>query len=462
MKKKTIVHFETLGCKLNQIESESASQSFIDSGFGVDVTSITSSTPINNDIFLCIINTCTVTSKAEQKARRLIRLLLEKCPNATILITGCYAEVESIFLQSIDSRIAVLKGTAKDAIVDLPTFIKIENLQNETTLNCTTRIRDFCNGITLKKANFKLSTDSFHKHTRASIKIQDGCNNNCAYCRIHIARGESVSLSVKTVIDRVKLLEANGQHEVILTGVNLSQYKSEYNDVLFDFADLLRILLKETSTIAFRISSLYPERVDEALCKILVSQRIRPHFHLSVQSGSDSILFAMHRPYKALQVIEAAKRLREIKPNCFLACDIITGFPGETDDDFIKTKELCKQCDFTWIHCFPFSPRPGTEAFSMKKQIPQSIAGQRVTELTLFAVEQKKKYLSKLIGTRATAIIEKRKRLPLRAVTENFIHIELEKVDIQGGTQVKIEFTGVKALGSQTESVEATAKIIEN
>ena len=172
-----------------------------------------SASAVNKDIFLCILNTCTVTSKAEQKARRIIRLLLEKCPNATILVTGCYAEVESIFLKSIDPRIAVLKGTAKDAIVELPNFLISEKIisaetgselaNEEIKTNIHSNIQKFCQSTTLKKATFKLSADSFQKHTRASIKIQDGCSNNCAYCRIHIARGESVSLPVEQVIERV-------------------------------------------------------------------------------------------------------------------------------------------------------------------------------------------------------------------------------------------------------------------
>ena len=225
--------------------------------------------------------------------------------------------------------------------------------------------------------------------------------------------------------------------------------------------------MKKTTTIAFRISSLYPERVDDALCKVIVSNRIRPHFHLSVQSGSDSILKAMNRPYKSNDVIEATKRLRKIKPNCFLACDIITGFPGETEEDFNNTKDLCEKCDFTWIHCFPFSPRPGTPAFSMKNKVPQNISNGRVKELTEFAIKQKKAYLDNLIGTTTTAIIEKRKKLPLKAVTDNFIHVEIisdkkesqELLNTLGGKQVFITFSETCTTGSQTEATEAKAYI---
>lgn len=463
---RTTIHFETLGCKLNQIENESIARAFIEAGFVCSMGGLTAKSNIDHDTKLCIINTCTVTSKAEQKARRIFRLLLEKFPNAAIIVTGCYAEVEPILIEKIDSRIAVLKGTAKDALADYPKIIKtyFENNKEYTTLDFVNYLKVNFSKITLTKSTFKLSTDSFIHHSRASIKIQDGCGNNCSYCRIHIARGNPVSLPAAEVINRVIQLEEANQEEVVLTGVNLSQYRSKYeienNKDYLDFADLLKILLEKTSKIKFRISSLYPDRVDDTLAPLLKHERICPHFHLSVQSGSNNILKAMNRTYQRDVIFEAVKKLREAKPNCFIACDVIAGFPGETEKDFADTLEMCKICDFTWIHAFPFSPRPGTEAYNMKNKVPESTTKERVKELTDFSIKSKNRYLSLLIGNEISGIVEKRRFPDLRVVTDNFIHTKITNssdftTKDLGGKRVVVKITGICNNSSQTEAPEA-------
>lgn len=508
------VHFETLGCKLNQIESESIARAFTDAGFSSDMKPYTAKTPLNEETCLCIVNTCTVTAKAEQKARRLIRLLLEKCPYAIVLVTGCYAEVEPDEIRKLDERVAVLRGTKKDVLADLPEALTAPFRKNdaghelhdaslpekccipdsarklEALLDELLALRQQTPEDALRHSSFALCTDTFMQHSRASLKIQDGCNNNCAYCRIHIARGPSVSLPAADVLSRVRLLEEAGQREVVLTGVNLSQYAGstaglEGNDVcglnlsgalrnnfirpFVDFAGLLRLLLDNTESISFRISSLYPDRVDDGMCAVIKDKRIRPHFHLSVQSGSNAVLHAMNRPYKAEDVVRAARRLRELKPDCFLACDVITGFPGESEEDFEQTVSMCREADFSWIHVFPFSARPGTSAYKMRPQIPQSISGKRAERLTVIAREQKKKYLAGFEGKELTAIVEKRRVDELRAVTENFIHVRLAPIHSViedsarlGGKEVKVRMTKVLETRSQTEDVEAEGIILKN
>lgn len=427
------IHFETLGCKLNQIESESVARSFIDANFSAQMENSTAEGKTNKETILCIINTCTVTSKAEQKARRIFRLLLQKFPNAILIITGCYAQLDGLFIESMDERIIVLPGQKKDFLVFLPQF-----LQENPSILAPTSFIERKNAIktffTTKNQHFSenneheflLSTDTFLQHSRASIKIQDGCNNHCTYCRIRLARGKSISLSPTTILERIKKLEENNQQEVVITGVNLSQYAHHFDDgTSCDLASLLDFILKNTKNIAIRISSLYPQRVDSALCEILNSPRIQPHFHLSIQSGSEKILSVMNRPYKKEHILKAIERIRTIKPEAFLACDIIVGFPGETEEDFLQTYELCKQCNFSWIHIFPFSPRPGTEAFSMQNQIPSAIKNERVKKLTQLAEKQNEEYLQLFVGKNRPAIIEKRTSSVLKGVTDNFIHFEV-------------------------------------
>jgi threonylcarbamoyladenosine tRNA methylthiotransferase MtaB len=470
------IHFETLGCKLNQIESESAANSFFCEGFSVSSKPLTREAGEQKDVLLCIINTCTVTGKAEQKARRLINLILDICPLCPVLVTGCYAELDADLIQSIHERIIVLPGTQKGQLTNIAPLVRGyaaeaglfqgEKFDKEKSAALTEHLRKKIKEISIKDGQqqtaFNLSTDNFFQHSRSSIKIQDGCNNFCTYCRIRLARGKSVSLDTKVIIERVRQLEAAGHREVIITGVNLSQYISSYENRTINIADLLSVLINKTEHISFRISSLYPERVDDELCAILKNERIRPHFHLSVQSGSDRILKLMKRPYHAHQVAEAVGRLRAVKEDAFIACDIISGFPGETEEDFFETQKMCRDLNFTWIHAFPFSARPGTEAFTMKPTVGAQTASKRVLLLTGMAKEQKEAFVQTMMGKNYKAIVEKRQTLPLRAVTENFIHTELiipETFDPESikGKEVMVKITEKSTLSN----CEAKAIYIE-
>jgi threonylcarbamoyladenosine tRNA methylthiotransferase MtaB len=250
-----------------------------------------------------------------------------------------------------------------------------------------------------------------------------------------------VSLDGDEVIARVKKIEDAGWGEVILSGVNLSQYRSGGGD----FAGLLERLLAETDRIAIRIGSLYPERVDDAILPALAHGRICPHFHLSVQSGSDRILKAMRRPYAADAVIRATQRLRSIKENPFLACDIITGFPGETDEDFAQTLDLCERAGFAAIHAFPFSPRPGTEAWEMKPRIPERVAGERVARLTALAEKNLRAYGEYWIGRTVSAVAEETPEgKPVTAVTENYLSVTLAADSrlVPRGKRILVTITG--------------------
>ena len=435
------IRIETLGCRLNQIESESAAKLFTDKNFSVSMQGISSTSEEDKETLICIINTCTVTQKAEQKARRLIRLILKKYPNATLIVTGCYAQVAETQIESIDKRICVLGGQIKSRLSSVPDLLLKSDRNLWNPIDFAESLRKKIVAVPLIKPgfpeeSFKLSTSAFLSHSRASLKIQDGCNCNCSYCAIHIARGHSVSLDVQSAIDRVKELEEKGHDEVVLTTVNIGQYKGAYKDGFCDFSELLQLLLLNTKTIRFRISSLYPEIVNEKFCRVISDERVQPHFHISVQSGSNKILGLMNRQYKAENVIAACNMLKEAKQNPFLACDIITGFPGESDEDFEETMKLCRACDFAWVHAFPYSERPGTAAATMKGKVPQSVSGQRAKEITDWAIAQKIKYVEKFVGDQMTAVLETAKkpalvsntakaRMIYHAVTENFIHCEI-------------------------------------
>lgn len=452
------IRIETLGCRLNQIESESAARFFLDSGFSVDMKGVTSTTEPDLETRLCILNTCTVTQKAEQKARRIIRLQLKKYPASCLLVTGCYAQLNPSEIKAIDSRIAVLGGQIKSRIAEVPLLLKNFLSQGQWKADSFSElINRKLSSVPAEKlgfpeASFKLSTSSFISHSRASLKIQDGCNNNCSYCAIHFARGHSVSIPVETALERVKELEEKGNDEVVITTVNIGQYRSEYNGEIFNFTKLLNFLLENTKKIAFRISSLYPEVVTDDFCAVIKNPRVRPHFHISVQSGSDSVLGRMNRVYKRDAVIQACKKLRLAKDNPFLACDIITGFPGETDSDFAETLDLCNKCSFAWVHAFPYSERPETPAAAMKPKVPQSVSGERAKKITDFAINSKINYVNLFVGKEMDAILETVRRpvamraaggtLIYHAVTENFIHCEIitnQPLTVNKTVRIRIE-----------------------
>lgn len=433
------IHFETLGCRLNQVESEGAARFFSDAAFSVTMEPFTAKS-FDESVILCVVNTCTVTAKAEQKARRIIRMLLKCCPNSAVAVTGCYAQLNQKEIMAIDERVCVLGGQHKGSLADLPPLLK--NLLEEKPGLSGSEISREIQKIFDKENNssernvitspFRLATETFINHSRSSLKIQDGCNCVCTYCRIRLARGKSVSLAASEVIERVKKLEEAGQSEVVITTVNIGQYVSEYEGKVVRFAEVLELVLANTQKIGIRISSLYPEIVNEKLAGVLENPRVRPYFHISVQSGSDAVLAKMKRPYKIEAVYRATELLRKAKKNPFLACDIIAGFPGESDEDFDLTLKMLSECGFTYVHAFPFSPRPGTEAFKMRPMVPNYITDKRIAALEDFNKKSKTAYINSFVGQTLPAVCETvhrakvfKDRLVVHAVTENFLHCQL-------------------------------------
>lgn len=429
------VRIETLGCRLNQTESEGLAFLFAKMGFYVFSQETGNTKERNlNSIFLCIVNTCTVTSKAEQKARRLIRLLLKTHKSAIILVTGCYAELDSLKIENIDERIVTFSGKKKDVLAKLPLYLK-EHLikKKENAFFTYSFIKDVLirfknevlenylklNSNTKFTPIFNLSSPTFMFHSRATLKVEDGCNNACTFCRIRLARGKAISLPLKEAVKRLKEIEDMGASEVVITGVNLSQYKSEGKT----FPYLLESLLEETKNIKIRISSLYPEIITKEIISIIKHKRICPHFHLSIQSGSDEILKKMGRLYRKKNIYKAVERIREAKEKPFIGSDIITGFPSEDEECFLQTKTMCEELSFTGIHAFPFSPRPGTMAFSMKQKVSERTACERVEILNEIAKVNYVAYLKSCEGDKVFAVVEVSHDNKLFVTTENYLHL---------------------------------------
>ncbi|MCL2412247.1 MAG: tRNA (N(6)-L-threonylcarbamoyladenosine(37)-C(2))-methylthiotransferase MtaB [Treponema sp.] len=391
-----LVH--TLGCKVNQLESEAIIDAFLQAEFEQLIVSGDVDSPT-----IVIVNTCTVTSKADQKARRIIRKVLRDYPDSCVIVTGCYAKLDKEELLELednaDRRLFVID---KNEILKLPRYIN----QDE---NPSARIKQFLlsNSRTPVLASpltnvFEFNPQRFSNHTRSFLKIQDGCGNKCTYCKIRLARGQSVSLESELVLERLRILEKD-KNEAVLAGVNISQY---HDNTVKNLAGLLDYLLCGTEKIALRLPSLSPDVIDEALAKILTHKRIRAHFHLSIQSFSQKVLEKMGRSYNADTIEKACNLLRKVKDDPFLACDIITGFPGETEEEFDKTYSLCKKLDFAWIHVFPYSKRQGTPAYSFAETVQTGEKSRRVKKLAELAHNGKENYVRRWLGRDVDVLIE--------------------------------------------------------
>jgi len=429
----------TLGCKLNQLESEAITDSFRKAGFRLVPWDSCSKNPR-----IIIVNTCTVTSKADQKARRMIRKLLNENPESCVIVTGCYAQLDTEEIMSLEDQtdyaerdagrrlfvigegegtaLAAAAAAAKSTLLELPQYLL--GVTSSEPLPCL--LESWIQNIALTAGNdsfFDYKPEDFSFHSRAYLKIQDGCDNNCAYCRVRLARGPSVSLNHEAVLDRLRAFEAKGCAEIFITGVNITQYW----DNGIDLAGLLELLLEGTSAIALRLSSLEPECIDMRLASTLGHPRIRPHFHISAQSGSDAILKRMRRAYNLRTLENAITLLRSVKDNPFLACDIIAGFPGETGAEFAKTLAFCEETRFAWIHAFPYSKRPGTAAFSFTDPVRDLDKTKRVQALGELALRGKREYAKAWLGKELSAVVEKHNSGPAqkqcRAVSENYLKL---------------------------------------
>ncbi len=423
------VGFYTLGCKLNQCETEAMADTFVASGH--------EAVGIEEPADLYIINTCTVTSKSEQKARRIIRKILVERGPSPVVVTGCYAQVERENLESLGDRVFAVSLDDKDRVLDLPPLLS--EVRTGVPLASVLEVWRECKDLPpVPGRRFRFSAGRFSFHTRAFLKIQDGCDNRCTYCRVRIARGPSVSLDAGEAVSRFRALEDAGYGEIVLTGVNISSYRSGTRDL----RGLLSDFIEAGTGARIRLSSLEPDAISRDLARVLAEPRICPHFHLPLQSGSDPVLARMARRYRTADVVSAAGLLREAKTDPFLAADLITGFPGESDEDQKNTLRLVEDLDISGLHVFPFSPRPGTAAFTMKPKVPERISRDRAETIRGFADTALDRYLRRQVGKRLDSICEEYDAAlgAWMFLSDNYLPVALFPREGQG----KAEFRGTR------------------
>jgi len=403
------VYVYTLGCRVNQCESEAVAQAFVQNGHEVLKSAL------NAD--LVVVNTCTVTSKAEQKARRVIRLFAE---NSVTLVTGCYAQVNAPEIEALSENVVVLPLTRKAELLKLPAYIESSDKSLFETIKIFAKENKQVSSV------FDYAPTGFTYHCRSYLKIQDGCDNNCGFCRVHIARGKSTFLDSDTVIRRALEIEKNGYHEIVLTGVNLDMYDHAGHGL---GGLLLKMLPQLGSDIRIRLSSLEPDHIDDRLLEALSDFRMQPYFHIPIQSASDRVIKRINRHYSSEHLENAITRIRSIKDDPFLACDVITGLPAEGDEEFEITYDFLKRHGFAMMHVFPFSPRPDTALYNAKDKVPECIRDQRAAILRDLSEKQNTQYIARQVGKNNELILEEKKGGAWYGLTGNYIKVRTDNVD---------------------------------
>ena len=374
------VKIETHGCKLNQADSIQLQKKLIEFGYYVN-----SNTP-NPDVY--ILNSCTVTHIADKKARQSLRKYKKENPNSVVVLTGCYAQRDKDNL--INSKIAdlIYDNTEKEQIVQNLSFhmdYQMPQINNE-----------------------KIIPGTLIDRTRASVKIQEGCNQICAYCIVPKVRGREKSIDKDIIVKEINFLVDSGFKEIILTGTQLGTYGYE-NNYKINLAELIKYILKKTNVERLRISSIQAHEINSELLQVYKnhSSRVCNHFHLALQSGSDSILKSMRRKYTQTNFLDSVNLIRDKLRNPSISTDIIIGFPGETDLDFKETIKVIEFSNFSKIHLFPYSDRPGTSSFYIKNKVDPQVKNQRMQIALELIKDIEVNYRKNILGEKRRVLWEK-------------------------------------------------------
>lgn len=399
-------HIATLGCRTNQYESELFSEQLQSIGY----------VETDEAADLCIINTCSVTNQANATCRRQIRQQLLAHPTSRVVVTGCMAASHAAALQSMDPRIEVMQNLDKEHLIS-----KL-----------------------LADENLKSSIARFEGHTRAFIKVQDGCNSFCTYCIVPYTRGRSRSRPLTDVIEEVKNLISNGFREVVLTGINIGDYKADQ----VCLADLVRAIDRLEGIERIRISSIDPDEVGEDLADAVLNGRHTcPSLHLSLQSGSNVILKRMNRKYTRQIFLDTVQRLGQANSDFTFTTDIIVGFPGESDADFADTLDIVREVRFAKVHLFPYSVRSMTRAASYQNRVSAKVVNQRKEELAIAADKAAFANREKYLHRTMEVLLEEGDDHFISGHTSNFLQVQLSRGPYRPNELVQVEILENTPLG---------------
>jgi len=398
MKKK--VAFKTLGCRLNQFETDSVMSDFFKSGYEiVDFTEPA-------DVY--IVNTCTVTNQGDHKSKTAINQAVHNKNESLVVVTGCMAESQKDYLEKRDDIHYVIDNKSKISILPL-----VEAHFNGEIIHADL----------LKKDVFGFSVTEKSFHTRSMIKIQDGCDNFCTFCIVPMVRGRALSRKTSDILDNIRQVIDLGYKEIVLTGVNISRY--DYEGV--DFKSLLEKILNIDGAFRVRISSIEPEGFDDHLYSLFAHEKLCPHLHLCLQSGSDRVLMQMRRNYNIPVYLNIVEQLKKRYSLFNFTTDIMVGFPGETIEDFEDTCEMIRNVGFSHVHTFKYSVRQGTRAERMPDQVPEKIKQLRSITVRDLAAANKYNYRKQFLGKNQKVLVEKVSKTNIaKGYGEHYIPLEFK------------------------------------
>jgi threonylcarbamoyladenosine tRNA methylthiotransferase MtaB len=408
------VAFYTLGCKLNYSETSAIGRTFEDRGY--------SEVKFEEGANIYVINTCSVTEFADKKCRQIVRRALRFSPEAFVVVIGCYAQLKPKEISEIPGVDLVLGAAEKFRILDF-----IDDLSKVTD-------KGMIRAGDVKEAKQFINAFSFGDRTRSFLKVQDVCNYKCTFCTIPLARGKSRSDTIESVIANAKKIGEAGTKEIVLTGVNLGDFGNG-TEVIEGmrpkkeamFIDLIRELDKVEEIKRFRISSIEPNLcTDEVIEFVAESERFVPHFHMPLQSGNDKQLRMMSRRYKSDLYIQRVKKIKSMMPHCCIGVDVIVGFPGETDEDFLETVEFLENLDISYLHVFTYSERANTPAAEMENVVPIEKRRKRNEILRNLSAKKKDNFYKQYLGRYRDILFEvHRDKTKMTGFTDNYIKVEL-------------------------------------
>jgi threonylcarbamoyladenosine tRNA methylthiotransferase MtaB len=420
----------TLGCKVNQHESDILAAGLNAHGWQAADKGETAD--------VCIVNTCTVTQKASMQSRQLIRQLQRQHPGARIIVTGCYAQIAPKEIAAIDG-VHMIAGQSRKA--DLPALIVQTAGKAESGPLCTV-------GRLPSTLPFSApATPAPGARTRPYLKIQDGCDSFCTYCIVPHARGRSRSMPPDVVLRHLRQLGSMGYHEAVLTGIHLGAYGLDRVPA-GSLLELLETIAQERPLTRIRLSSIEPHELSDELIDVVAgSDLFCPHFHLPLQSGDDTILQRMHRPYSRAMFRQRVMHIKRRLPRAAVGADVLVGFPGEDEAAFEQTCQLIAMLPLTYLHVFPFSARPGTPAATYPEQVPPNVVKHRTARVRDIGADKKQAFLQSTLGRKTEVLVETRRDAAtghLKGLTPNYLTVLLEGGDQCMNTIVRVEINRIR------------------
>jgi threonylcarbamoyladenosine tRNA methylthiotransferase MtaB len=398
------VAFYTLGCKLNFSETSTISRSFQEKGY--------QKVEFHESPDIYVINTCSVTENADRKCRKVVRDALAISPNAFIAIIGCYAQLKPKEISEIPGVDAVLGASEKFQLLEL-----IDDFEKSD--------KAVIHACEIQEAKDFYTAWSINDRTRTFLKVQDGCNYNCTFCTIPLARGKSRSDTIENIVKAAERIASSGIREIVLTGVNTGDYGIIDGKRKSSFLELIRELDKVDGIDRFRISSIEPNLLtNEIIHFVSCSERFVPHFHIPLQSGNDKLLKLMRRRYERALYTDRVNRIRSTMPDACIGVDVIVGFPGETEEDFLMTYNYLNELDISYLHVFTYSERPNTEAVELPGAVPQKVRAERSRMLRILSEKKRRAFYEKHLGETRTVLIENDvKDGIMHGFTDNYIRV---------------------------------------